>query len=502
MFPTMADKLRACVLLLAITACMHVTADTTDEVVVVKGEDAFATLIKENAFVAVEFYAPWCGHCKKLAPEWESAAKTFKAQGDPKIVLANVDSTLDENKALSEKFGIQGFPTIKVFRDNNAEKGSDYEGPREAKGIVSHLKKQAGPATSLLADAAAVAAFTKFDDDKDSVVVGVFPGGAKGADFEAFSAAASAMRSDYEFAHVTDAALVSQAKGAKGSTVILLSDDAESPATSYDGKFKASDLEKWVEKVSAPAITTLDQSAKNKKALQKIFSSKLPKLLGVAVKGDKHAKAVKDVLIKLGGQDDTINVVYAETEGNQGALDYFGLTEKDVPAFVIHDQEAGDLKYVSKSTKPSDAAAFLAKFKAGTLERTMKSEDPPASNDGPVTVLTGKTFDGIVFGKSRNVFVEFYAPWCGHCKTLAPIWDKLGEAFKDNDSVVIAKMDATANDVPDPKKFAVSGFPTLKFVTSDGEVIDYEGDRSEKHLLAFVNNHADTKATFGGKDEL
>lgn len=51
---------------------------------------------------------------QKLAPEWESAAKTFKAQGDPKIVLANVDCTLDENKALSEKFGIQGFPTIKV----------------------------------------------------------------------------------------------------------------------------------------------------------------------------------------------------------------------------------------------------------------------------------------------------------------------------------------------------------------------------------------------------
>ena len=56
-----------------------------------------------------------------------------------------------------------------VFRDHNAEKAGDYEGPREAKGIVSHLKKQAGPATSLLADAAAVAAFTKFNDEKDSV---------------------------------------------------------------------------------------------------------------------------------------------------------------------------------------------------------------------------------------------------------------------------------------------------------------------------------------------
>ena len=46
------------------------------------------------------------------------------------------------------------------------------------------------------------------------------------------------------------------------------------------------------------------------------------------MQGDKYAKAVKDVLIKLGGEDDTINVLYAETEGNQGALDYFGLTEK------------------------------------------------------------------------------------------------------------------------------------------------------------------------------
>ena len=63
----------------------------------------------------MEFYAPWCGHCKNLAPEWESAAKTLsEADLDPPIVLANLDATEEDNKALATKYGVKGFPTIKA----------------------------------------------------------------------------------------------------------------------------------------------------------------------------------------------------------------------------------------------------------------------------------------------------------------------------------------------------------------------------------------------------
>lgn len=76
-----------------------------------------------------------CGHCKKLAPEWEKAAvalKGDKSAGVP-ITLAAVDATVE--KSLGEKFEVQGFPTIKIF-ENGSDSPSNYEGPREANGFI------------------------------------------------------------------------------------------------------------------------------------------------------------------------------------------------------------------------------------------------------------------------------------------------------------------------------------------------------------------------------
>ena len=63
-------------------------------------------------------------------------------------------------------------------------------------------------------------------------------------------------------------------------------------------------------------------------------------------------------------------------------------------------------------------------------------------------MVVGKTFDDIVGNPDKEVLIEFYAPWCGHCKSLAPKYDELAEKLKDNEDLVIAKLDATSNDYP------------------------------------------------------
>ncbi|KAI8579575.1 hypothetical protein K450DRAFT_241645 [Umbelopsis ramanniana AG] len=98
-------------------------------------------VMNNGHLVAVEFYAPWCGHCQRLAPAWKKAAANLGGL----VKVAAIDCDEDQNKPICSQYGIQGFPTIKTFspRADKSKKGNksvgDYQGPREAKPIVDYL---------------------------------------------------------------------------------------------------------------------------------------------------------------------------------------------------------------------------------------------------------------------------------------------------------------------------------------------------------------------------
>jgi len=158
--------------LLALVAIAFAEESAHSDVITLDDSN-FETEVAKHEFVLVEFYAPWCGHCKALAPEYETAATSLKGIAS----LAKVDC--DTNKATGEKYKIQGFPTLKLFR--NGKEFKDYDGGRKGPQIVEWMKKKTGPiAKTIKADE--VEAFVK--DNEGKAIVGTFEeGSAKSKEF-------------------------------------------------------------------------------------------------------------------------------------------------------------------------------------------------------------------------------------------------------------------------------------------------------------------------------
>ena len=118
----------------------------------------------------------------------------------------------------------------------------------------------------------------------------------------------------------------------------------------------------------------------------------------------------------------------------------------------------------------------------------MKSAEIPEPNDAPVKIIVGKTFKDLVLNSDKEVLVKFYAPWCGHCKTLAPHFDEAAERLANNPNILIAKVDSTENEV---SAVDIQGFPTLKFWGKDKSQppIDFNGERSADGIIQWLKDH-------------
>jgi len=116
-----------------------------------------------------------------------------------------------------------------------------------------------------------------------------------------------------------------------------------------------------------------------------------------------------------------------------------------------------------------------------------------------VVVLTSDNFGEVVLDETKDVLVEFYAPWCGHCKNLAPTYEKVATAFKLEEDVVIANVDADKyKDLGE--KYGVSGFPTLKFFPKGNKAgEEYEGGRDLEDFVAFINEKSGTSRDAKGQ---
>ncbi|KAF2862194.1 protein disulfide isomerase [Piedraia hortae CBS 480.64] len=448
-------------------------------------QSSFDGFIKEHDLVLAEFFAPWCGHCKALAPEYEDAATTLK---DKNIALAKVDCTVEQD--LCQKYGIEGYPTLKVFRGLDVV--TPYAGARKAPAIVSYMTKQSMPAVTQLQTATELEAFKTADK---VVLVGFFDKGDKTSN-ATFGEVAEEQRDSFMFAATSDAELA-KAEGVKQPAIVLYKAFDEGKNT-FEKKFTKEAITEFAQVASMPLIGEVSPET-----YANYMAGGLPLAYIFAETPEEReslAKTLKPAAEKHRGK---VNVatIDAQAFGQHGQN--LNLEVGKWPAFAIQDTKnhqkypypsQGNVKDLSEKK----IGQFLDDFVAGKLEPSIKSEPIPDKQDGPVTIVVAKNYQDVVIKNDKDVLVEFYAPWCGHCKALAPKYDELGQLFKaHSDKVVIAKVDATANDVPDE----IEGFPTIKLFPagSKDSPVDYAGSRSVEDLAAFVRDNGAHKVDVMGE---
>ncbi|KAF2219990.1 protein disulfide-isomerase [Elsinoe ampelina] len=439
--------------------------------------DTFKPFVEKHDLVLAEFFAPWCGHCKALAPEYEEAATTLKEKD---IALVKVDCT--EETQLCQDQGVEGYPTLKVFRKGSYDAPSTYPGQRKADAIVSYMTKQSLPAVSAV-DSKTIEDFKTQDK---VVVVAYFAADDKTSN-TTFTAIADSLRDSHLFGATNDAALAEK-EGVKQPAVVLYKSFDEGKNT-FSEKFDSEAITSFIKTSATPLIGEVGPET-----YAGYMSAGLPLAYIFAEEQserDDLAKELKPVAEKFKGKV-SFATIDAKAFGQHGGN--LNLEVGKWPAFAIQEINKNQKFPYSQDEKitAKSIEKFVNDFVTGKIEPSIKSEPIPESNDGPVTVVVAKNYEQIVKDDKKDVLIEFYAPWCGHCKALAPKYEELGALYSSfKDKVVVSKVDATANDVPDE----VQGFPTIKLYPAGKKdsPVEYSGSRTIEDLAIFIRDNGSHK---------
>lgn len=341
--------------------------------VIVLDQTNFEEAIGKFDFIMIEFYAPWCNHCKKLEPIYSKIANRMKKQAIP-VPFAKIDGPKHEE--LMKKFEVEAFPTLLLFK-----KGTplEYTGMRNMDGIINFLTRQTTRHVSKLVESAEE--FKEFY--KNFKLFVMYFGPQEGETFEKFLAIGSIM-TDIPFVHSSNEEVAKLRK--KGEHTLVIYKKFDEREVGYEGNFEAKDIAKWIQENRFPYVAQLDQMDSFR-----YFSEGNDLLVVFAgiLRNSASVEALVDAGDILKGK---ITMAYADFSnyGSEFAA-FMGADEREAPiAMILSNRNGKKIKYrLGKDTKitTENLVKFYEDFKEGKLAPYFKSQEAPEQNNGPVKVL-------------------------------------------------------------------------------------------------------------------
>ena len=356
----------------------------------------------------------------------------------------------------------------------------EYTGGRTKDAIVSWVLKKSGPPST---EADCDALKKKVADNK--FVMAYF--GAEDSDlFKNAHIPNADVEEKVVFVHNNDEACAKEFGASLPGSVFFRKFETETNV--YSGEADKDSMSSWYKPLTVPTLFLFSEDE-----IEAVFGQQQNTLILFRTKADDDAAYTKVFEEASKAHKGKMLFAFSDQSNDiQGKLaDFMGVKDSDLPTLrailpekmtkFTHESAVGDLTV-------ENIGSFVDGIKAGTIKPFLKSEPTPEPNDEPVTVLVGNNFKEIVMDTTKDVLVKFYAPWCGHCKKLAPIWDELGAHYKDNKDLVIAKFDATTNEA---EGVNIRGYPTLIFYPKDNkEGVNHDGDRELEDFKDWLSKNS------------
>jgi len=438
-------------------------------------EDTFNSFIKENPKALIKFFVPWCGHCKRLAPEFETASSKVH-EG---VILAEVNA--EEEVELGKRFVYDSYPTVQWFDHGVA---TEYNGGFDSSEIVGW--------TNLMTMAVPVFEYDSILEAREAypdniVVVNTAKEGT--TDFNYFNALAAENRLMAKF--------------------VRLSSEHQESEPHEIAMYRRGDSE-------PVKLSITDQSSNAVKKFLKIervplFGAITPEtfedyggtgrgFIWVAGKSSDMVK-YKDLFSNFAKtQRETYNVVFMDLDDSQRQADGMIGAEKYPVIALMKEEGPGRYILEEEHFTIEKLERWMEDISFGVIDPVLKSELDPISNEEPIKIVVGRQFNDIVV-EDKDVLLMIEAPWCGHCKKVQPTYQKVAEKLTLlSPEIVVAKIDGTANEIGD-RRFKFQSFPTIYWKKAGATPVKYAGDRSYNNFMTFVKANATKKFKWSLEDE-